>query len=81
VGFGAKAAGRVLVQIWATAAQRNPQTGICSGQRQSYQSVSRETFWYDWAEKFFKVQDKGAVLASSDRSIFWCDLMKAAAAR
>jgi hypothetical protein len=41
----------------------NPQARARSWQRQSYQNVSRETLWYDWAGKIYKAQDNRAVLA------------------
>jgi hypothetical protein len=36
-----------------------PQSQARSGQRQSYQNVSRETFWYDQGQKPYKPEDSG----------------------
>ncbi len=40
----------------------SPQThkpGARFWQSQSYQNVSRETFWYDWDQKSYKAEDSG----------------------
>jgi hypothetical protein len=40
----------------------NPQAGARSRRFESYQNVSRETFWYDLGEKPYKASDSGPSL-------------------
>jgi hypothetical protein len=37
----------------------NPQAGALSRRGQSYQKVSRKTFWYDWGKKPYNAEDSG----------------------